>query len=172
MTNPGAALRKVFTDRIPSPRLVTGRPTPQPQPYIYSPHTAAVFAAEHAMRQQSSEGNLAGQEIQDFVDHVLSRPWPQWIGGPMPAVVVRIDQQTPVARYRSGVITVPSPIRKLVVLHELAHHLTTASQRRGGAADGHGSDFIRAFLDLIDSVVGPHTGDILRDELDAAGVAR
>lgn len=165
------ALLKVFTDMKPTPRLVTGQPNRAPQRYIYSPRTADVFAAEDGMRAQSHELNLAGPQIQEFVDTVLAMPWPKYRHGAPWPVKVKIDQATPTALYRSGVITVPSPIRQLIVLHEIAHHFDPP--RSGNpAADQHGLSFVRTFLDLIDGVLGTPTGDVFRAELDKAGVAR
>lgn len=46
-------------------------------------------------------------------------------------------------------------LRELVVLHEIAHHLSRA-------APPHGPAFVAAFCELAEAVMGPEVGHVLR----------
>jgi putative metallohydrolase (TIGR04338 family) len=54
-------------------------------------------------------------------------------------------------------------MRELVVLHELAHHLTPGDQ--------HGSAFVATFVELVAELVGTEAAFLLRSALLDAGVA-
>ncbi len=63
-------------------------------------------------------------------------------------------------RHDSATIAVPDQraswaLRELVVLHEIAHHLSNAEPP-------HGPEFVAAFCDLADAVMGPEVGHVLR----------
>jgi putative metallohydrolase (TIGR04338 family) len=55
-------------------------------------------------------------------------------------------------------------LRELVVLHELAHAVTA------GADPPHGPDFAAAFLELVETAVGPEVAFLLRHAFDHLGV--
>lgn len=70
---------------------------------------------------------------------------------------------------RGAVIAIPDgrkrwALRELVVLHELAHHLTPS-----GVAS-HGGEFVSNFIDLIGRVMGPHAQLAARIVFDTNGV--
>jgi putative metallohydrolase (TIGR04338 family) len=54
-------------------------------------------------------------------------------------------------------------LRELVVLHEIAHHLTDPD------VAAHGPEFVTVLLDLVDGVVGPEAAFLLRVCLTDAG---
>ncbi|MDA0250716.1 MAG: TIGR04338 family metallohydrolase [Actinomycetota bacterium] len=108
------------------------------------------------------EARFSGVEsVQRYVDRVLALPavtarWPQ--AGP---VVVRARKGDTAAHYCDGVIAIPehrpdSPfLREISVTHEVAHHLAPA-----GSA--HGPDFVATHCELLDVVMGPEAGHVLR----------
>jgi putative metallohydrolase (TIGR04338 family) len=128
--------------------------------------------------------------VQRYVDQVLTLHWvrDRW---PVPAarpIVVRERRGASRAHYESvgAVMALPLhrggtawALRELVVLHEIAHHLGTGagtgrpagSDRRGITADppaaedpatAHGPAFAGRFVELVDGVMGPEVGLLLR----------
>jgi putative metallohydrolase (TIGR04338 family) len=79
-------------------------------------------------------------------------------------VKVRARQGASCAHYEPWARTIAIPadrnrwaMRELVVLHELAHHMTN------GAGDpGHGPKFVTNYIDLLSRVMGPEVGMVLR----------
>jgi putative metallohydrolase (TIGR04338 family) len=53
-------------------------------------------------------------------------------------------------------------MRELVVLHELAHHLTPGEE--------HGPAFVAMLIELVDGLLGSEAGFLLRSALLDAGV--
>ncbi|MCB0926378.1 MAG: TIGR04338 family metallohydrolase [Mycolicibacterium insubricum] len=114
------------------------------------------------------EARFASTEaVQRYVDRVLELPAVAntWTVGP---VRVRGRRGITRAHYEVvdgvGVIAVPDrpdddgsrwAMRELVVLHEIAHHLTP-----GGPP--HGPDFVATFCELAGHVMGPEAGHVLR----------
>jgi putative metallohydrolase (TIGR04338 family) len=111
--------------------------------------------------------------VQRYVDEVLALPavtarWPQ----PEP-LRVRARRAASAAHYENhdgtGVIAVPDrdsadwAMRELVLLHEIAHHLTP-----DGPA--HGPNFIATFCELATVVMGPEVGHVLRVVYTKEGV--
>lgn len=112
------------------------------------------------------EGRFASiPSAQRYVDDVLALPavtarWPE--SGPLS---VRPRRAAGAAHYENvsgtGIIAVPDrdsadwAMRELVLLHEIAHHLTP----QGPA---HGPDFITTFCELAALVMGPEVGHVLR----------
>ncbi|MGV0768516.1 TIGR04338 family metallohydrolase [Mycobacterium syngnathidarum] len=94
--------------------------------------------------------------VQRYVDDVLARV------GAEP-VVVRPRRGATAAHYEQvdgkAVIAVPErdawALRELVVLHELAHHLSHADP-------AHGPDFVVTHIDLCTAIMGPEVGLVLR----------
>ncbi|WP_066900905.1 TIGR04338 family metallohydrolase [Mycolicibacterium houstonense] len=96
------------------------------------------------------------ESVQRYVDDVVAR-----VGaGP---VAVRPRRGVTAAHYElvdgRAVIAVPErhswALRELVVLHELAHHVS-------GADPPHGPDFVATFCELCATVMGPEVGLVLR----------
>lgn len=109
--------------------------------------------------------------VQDYVDRVLSLNWvgTKWRRARLPLRVrSRAGQKR--AHYEPiGVIALPPHVkgcawamRELVVLHELAHHLT-------GTGD-HGTEFVHCFTTLVGEIIGPEAGFVLRCAIYENGV--
>lgn len=112
------------------------------------------------------EGRFASvPAVQRYVDDVLSlravrRQWP----GTSP-LRVRARRAATAAHYEhrdgAGVIAVPDrstadwAMRELVVLHEVAHHLSDARPP-------HGPEFVATICALAELVMGPELGHVLR----------
>ena len=116
------------------------------------------------------EANFGSLEsIQAYVDRVLAHPavlarYP-WVEGNR--ITVRRRRGATKAHYERGprVIAIPDQVnwamREVVVLHEIAHHLSW---------DGHGPGFADAFVTLLDAVMGPEAALMLRIAYDDGGV--
>jgi putative metallohydrolase (TIGR04338 family) len=111
------------------------------------------------------EGRFASAPaVQSYVDDVLTHPgvrrrWPA-----ARPLTVRARRGATAAHYeRSGdgaTIAVPDrrstwALRELVVLHEIAHHLTDAEPP-------HGPEFVATFCELAEAVMGPEVAHVLR----------
>jgi putative metallohydrolase (TIGR04338 family) len=77
-------------------------------------------------------------------------------------VTVRARQGTRAAHYEPITRTVAIPddlgswaLREIVVLHELAHHLSRTDHEGGG---GHGPHFVATFTQLLADTMGPEVG--------------
>ncbi|MBU9762370.1 TIGR04338 family metallohydrolase [Mycobacterium sp. TNTM28] len=96
------------------------------------------------------------EAVQRYVDEVLAR-----VGGA--AVAVRARRGVTAAHYQStdgrAVIAVPErtswALRELVVLHELAHHLSPEGP-------AHGPGFVATYCELCETIMGPEVGLVLR----------
>lgn len=113
--------------------------------------------------------------IQRYVDAVLALPsvcerWPQ-------ALAVRVRERagaTKATYQRTGfVIAIPLAgppprwaAREMVILHELAHHLTYS---RGEDVAAHGPEFVGDFETLVGIVIGPEVALMLRAAFDGVG---
>ena len=112
------------------------------------------------------EGRFASvPSVQRYVDDVLSLPgvrrqWPV-----IAPLTVRARRAATAAHYEQrdgvGVIAVPDrqtadwAMRELVVLHEVAHHLSDAGP-------AHGPAFVATMCTLAELVMGPELGHVLR----------
>ena len=103
-----------------------------------------------------------------YIEAVLSLPSVAAMAGADVPVTVRERAGAAKAHYEYDTATIALPphrpgrgnerawaLREVVVLHELAHHLT-----RDGAP--HGGEFAATFVHLLDVVVGPEAGHLLR----------
>lgn len=111
------------------------------------------------------------EDIQAYVDlccHMIKATPPR----------VRSRKSIKHAHYQSGEIAIPTnetqaagksgwAMREIVVLHELAHHLTPNCRDDGG----HGSAFVATFLDLIKRFMGHETWLLAFSTFHSAGVA-
>lgn len=103
-------------------------------------------------------GDLAA--VQRYVDLVLQRVAEDY--GVSSKVRVRARKGNAYATYQLGEIAVPDhdswdrswAMREIVVLHEIAHHLTHGHR--------HGPKFLAAFVDIVDRFMGPEAALILR----------
>ena len=129
----------------------------------HSSRTIDFFGAQLTL---PPEGRFASiPSVQRYVDEVLALPavtdrWPA--PGPLS---VRPRRAATAAHYENvdgtGVIAVPDrssadwAMRELVLLHEIAHHLTPEGP-------AHGPDFVATFCELAAVVMGPEVGHVLR----------
>ncbi|MGI5222354.1 TIGR04338 family metallohydrolase [Nocardia sp. CA-290969] len=121
------------------------------------------------------------ESVQDYCDRVLRLNWvaAKWERAALP-VKVRARAGTVAAHYESGrdVLAVPvhgrsvtrggAPwaLRELVLLHEIAHHL----EPRPDAVAAHGPEFCGRYADLVEGVLGPEAGFLLRVTLHDSGL--
>lgn len=96
------------------------------------------------------------ESIQDYCDKVLAH-----IGHDKPVTVrVRKGQQHAHYEARNMVIAIPDrhrwAMREIVVLHELAHHLTRYQP------EPHGPEFRSAFCSLLEQVLAPEVRFLLQ----------
>lgn len=117
------------------------------------------FGAQLTLPPEGRFGSV--HAVQRYVADVLAMPavaarWPA--AGPL---AVRARRGEAAAHYESGgVIAVPGrettwALRELVVLHEIAHHLSEA-------LPPHGPEFTATFGELCSMVMGPEVGHVLR----------
>jgi putative metallohydrolase (TIGR04338 family) len=120
------------------------------------------------------EGRFASvASVQRYVDDVLALPavrehWPD-----VPRLRVRARRGAAEAHYENrdgaGTIAVPDrraadwAMRELVVLHEVAHHLSQVPPP-------HGPEFVATFCTLAELVMGPELGHVLRVVFAKEGV--
>lgn len=117
------------------------------------------FGAQLTLPPEARFGSV--DAVQRYVADVLAMPavtvrWPA--AGPL---VVRARRGETAAHYEpGGVIAVPErettwALRELVILHEIAHHLSEAMPP-------HGPEFTATFGELCEVVMGPEVGHVLR----------
>ncbi len=127
--------------------------------------TIQLFGSEVVVPDDRKFGDL--DSVQRYVDAVLGLNWVQarWPEAAARPVSVRARRGAQKAHYEPGTATIALPpfelggrwgLRELVVLHELAHHVTMGS----GAV--HGPEFVSALLVLVDELVGPEAEFLLR----------
>lgn len=115
------------------------------------------------------------ESVQSYVDKVLGLNWVRahWEGAARP-VRVRARAGTGAAHYEpdGNVLAVPLhtgatawALRELVVLHELAHHLSGAAEEAP-----HGPEFCTRYAELVDGVIGPEAALLIRATFAGCGV--
>lgn len=124
-----------------------------------------LFGSDIVVPDDRKFGDL--ESVQRYVDAVLRLNWvaARW---PVPAarpVSVRARASAQRAHYEQATATIALPpfeagggwaLRELVVLHELAHHVTDAAQPM------HGPEFVGNMLVLVEGILGPEAEFILR----------
>ncbi|MGB3482912.1 MAG: TIGR04338 family metallohydrolase [Mycobacterium sp.] len=124
--------------------------------------TVDFFGAALTLPPEARFGSV--EAVQRYVDEVLTLPavtarWPGSDG-----LTVRARRGAGAAHYEirdaTAVIAVPEQttrwaLRELVVLHEMAHHLSPTPPP-------HGPEFAGTFSDLAEMVMGPEVGHVLR----------
>jgi putative metallohydrolase (TIGR04338 family) len=141
---------------------------------------AKVYAAEEFVRTLFDRAAEHGNRVVDFFGTQLTLP-PEGRFATVAAVqryvddvLAHVDADRPLTvRARRGVsaahyectddgatVAVPDQrtswaLRELVVLHEIAHHLSDAEPP-------HGSEFVATFCELADAVMGPEVAHVLR----------
>lgn len=156
---------------------MTPRDTQRAKVYAAEEFVRTLFdrAAEHGNRVVDffgtqltlpPEGRFASApSVQRYVDAVLAHPavcarWPA-VG----ALTVRARRGATAAHYErsdddGAAIAVPDgratwALRELVVLHEIAHHLSDAEPP-------HGPEFVATLCELAEAVMGPEVAHVLR----------
>lgn len=125
--------------------------------------TIELFGSELVVPDDRKFGDL--DSVQRYVDSVLRLNWlrVRWPGASQ--VAVRARRGAAKAHYERGTATIALPpfergggwgLRELVVLHELAHHLTDE------AAPHHGPEFVTTLLALVEELIGPEAEFLLR----------
>jgi putative metallohydrolase (TIGR04338 family) len=102
--------------------------------------------------------------VQRYVDDVLAHPAVQNRWPAAEPLTVRARRGVTAAHYEydGNVATVAVPerettwaLRELVVLHEIAHHISRTEP-------AHGPEFVATFCELTDAVMGPEVAHVLR----------
>ena len=123
-------------------------------------HVVDFFGAQLTLPPEARFASV--ESIRRYVEEVLALPAVVARWGPTP-LAVRARRGMGAAHYENtdGTATIAVPggadwaLRELVVLHEIAHHLSAA-------APPHGPEFVATFCDLADAVMGPEVGHVLR----------
>lgn len=113
--------------------------------------------------------------MQRYVDLVLALEWVRstWPERAGVAVTVRARRGQAKAHYERATATIAVPpyernrawaMRELVLLHEIAHHLTPDN------VVAHGPEFTECHLKLVTEIVGPEAGLLLRTAMYESGV--
>jgi putative metallohydrolase (TIGR04338 family) len=136
--------------------------------------TIVLFGSELIVPDDRKFGDL--DSVQRYVDAVLGL---NWVGGRWPEaaqrrVSVRPRAGASRAHYERATATIALPpfqrggrwaLRELVVLHELAHHVTET------ALPMHGPAFVTNLLVLVSELLGPEAEFLLRTTYLENGVA-
>jgi putative metallohydrolase (TIGR04338 family) len=115
------------------------------------------------------------ESMQTYADRVLALRWvcTEWPDRAARPVTVRARKGQTRAHYEQATATIAIPsyqhnrawaMRELVLLHELAHHLTP------GAVGPHGPEFAGTYLTLATELIGPEAGLLLRATMHESGV--
>jgi putative metallohydrolase (TIGR04338 family) len=119
-------------------------------------HVVEFFGAQLTLPPEGRFGSVGA--VQRYVDDVLAH-----VGAERP-LTVRARRGTTAAHYErvgdDATIAVPDrrttwALRELVVLHEIAHHLSDAEPP-------HGPEFVATFCELAEAVMGPEVAHVLR----------
>jgi putative metallohydrolase (TIGR04338 family) len=113
------------------------------------------------------------ESVQRYVDAVLALDWVRRAAPPRASLPVRVRARAGATRaeYEFDTVTIAVPphrvggrwaMRELVVLHEIAHHVS--------ADAGHGPAFVAQLLELVEELVGPEAGFLLRASFLDSGV--
>jgi putative metallohydrolase (TIGR04338 family) len=133
--------------------------------------TLTIAGSTIAVPMERKFGDLGS--VQTYVDQVMARVREDYPRVPK-KVTVRARKGDGKAHYErlGSVIAIPPhqswarswAMRELVVLHEIAHHLSR------DAAQSHGPQFLAAYLDLLERFVGPEAALMLRVVAHEGGV--
>jgi putative metallohydrolase (TIGR04338 family) len=133
---------------------------------------AIAFGSRVAVPDDRKFGDI--DSVRRYAEAVLALDWVRRAAPErtMTPVRVRARAGATKAEYELMTNTIAVPphrvggrwaMRELVVLHELAHHLTPGDQ--------HGSAFVAMFAHLVEELIGAEAGFLLRSALLDAGVA-
>jgi putative metallohydrolase (TIGR04338 family) len=133
---------------------------------------AVAFGSRVVIPDDRKFGDLAS--VQRYVDAVLALGWVRDAAPRRARLPVRVRARAGATRaeYDPARLTIAVPphhvggrwaMRELVILHELAHHLAPQA--------GHGPPFVAMFLRLVEDLLAPEAGFLLRCALSDAGVS-
>ncbi len=120
------------------------------------------FGARLTLPPEARFGSV--ESVQRYVDKVLALPAVRSRWSAAAPLTIRARRGATAAHYEcdGAVATIAVPerhttwaLRELVVLHEVAHHLSRAEPP-------HGPEFVATFTALADAVMGAEVGHVLR----------
>lgn len=129
--------------------------------------TIEIFGSTLTVPMERKFGSFAA--VENYLAWLTTQPWfrAQYPGKAAPTVRGRQGQHK--AHYQMGEIAIPQPehgipwaMREIVVLHEMAHHVSPVR--------GHGPEFAGAFQHLVREAMGPEAGLMLASAFEAGGV--
>jgi putative metallohydrolase (TIGR04338 family) len=112
------------------------------------------------------------EQIQCYVETVLSN-YSKRTDRQIVGVKVRQRKGNQEAHYEFDTKTIAIPttanwaMRELVILHEVAHHITWQTSSRVAA---HGAEFLQTYLELVAAELSAETNLLLRAAFDAQGL--
>lgn len=121
------------------------------------------YAWEDAVLMPRDSSRVPFAQLQALVDHVWVQEgltWPPLVK-PLPKQARRTQ-----ARATRTVIEAPAELPSLVLLHELAHAMTSTAE---GASAGHGPAFVGMYLQLLERYARLPRAE-LEASLDAVGI--
>ena len=131
---------------------------------------ASAFGSRIVVPDDRKFGDIAS--VQRYVDAVLALSWlraafpragePAFVRARAGATKAEYDEQARTIAVPTHRVGGRWAMRELVVLHEVAHHLTPG--------EGHGPPFVAALLELVENLVGAEAGFLLRSALLDTGV--
>lgn len=139
-------------------------------------HTFDFHGSTLILPEERKFGDIAG--VQRYVDAVLGLNWvqAQWKKASVP-VRVRKRKTAHQAHYESLTCTIAVPdhqgrhhswaMREIVILHEIAHHLTGWDDKEDGA---HGSVFSGIMIKLVTELMGQEVGLLFQESFERHGV--
>lgn len=135
-------------------------------------HTLTAYGSTLVIPDEVKFGDV--ESIQRYVDQVLALDWVRETWPSAGPVRVRERKGQTKAHYFMGEIAIPPyhrgrawAMREMVVLHEVAHHLTRRAS--GHSAASHGPEFTAIFVHLVRGIIDPAVGLLLYAALSEAG---
>lgn len=128
------------------------------------------FGSKLFVQPETTFNELA--EIQTYVDQVLVN-FTKRTNNQVVSVNVRERKGNSEAHYEFDTKTIAIPthtnwaMRELVILHEVAHHITWSLDAQVAA---HGKEFLQTYLELVESELGAEASLLLRAAFDAQGL--
>jgi putative metallohydrolase (TIGR04338 family) len=133
---------------------------------------AMAFGSRVVVPEDRKFGDI--DSVQRYVDAVLQLGWVLRLAADRAGLPVRVRARAGATRaeydWTTHTIAVPPhrvggrwAMRELVILHEVAHHLTSG--------EPHGAAFVATFVRLVDELVGTEAAFLLRSSLLEVGVA-
>lgn len=107
------------------------------------------------------------EEIQTYVNNAIEASASDWVGLTPVLVRQRKGQTKAHYEYENQTIAIPTQtnwaMREMVVLHEIAHHLTWFDEPR---AEAHGLEYVANYLYLVSQFMGEEVALLLTAAFD------